>query len=51
MDTAGGDESKYIGFDDKADEAWTDLTSSRYDPSAETVLFNTDFLPRESRQT
>ncbi|MCJ1360357.1 MAG: hypothetical protein MMC33_010362 [Icmadophila ericetorum] len=30
MDTAGGDESKYIGFDDKADEAWTDLTSRNH---------------------
>lgn len=50
MDTAGGDQSKYLGFNDKADEAWTDLTSSRYAPSTGTVLSKTDTLPRESRQ-
>ena len=32
MDTAGGHQSKYLSFDDQADEAWTDLTSSRYAP-------------------
>lgn len=35
MDTAGGDESKYLGFDDEADEAWSDLTSSKYAPIME----------------
>ncbi|KAK4863215.1 hypothetical protein LT330_001993 [Penicillium expansum] len=30
MDTAGGDQSKYLGFNDKADEAWTDLTSRNH---------------------
>lgn len=29
MDTAGGDQSKYMGFDNTADEAWRDLTSSK----------------------
>ncbi|RDK38163.1 hypothetical protein M752DRAFT_279150 [Aspergillus phoenicis ATCC 13157] len=30
MDTAGGHQSKYLGFGDEADEAWTDLTSRNH---------------------
>ncbi|GKZ71312.1 hypothetical protein AnigIFM50267_007351 [Aspergillus niger] len=30
MDTAGGHQSKYLGFEDEADEAWTDLTSRNH---------------------
>ena len=50
MDTAGGDKSKYLGFDYEADEAWSDLTSSKYAPITGTVCSNTDNPTRESRQ-
>lgn len=35
MDIAGNSQSKYMGSNNKADEAWTDLTSSMFDLSTE----------------
>lgn len=38
MDAAGSHHSKYMGLNDKADEAWADLTSSMIDPSTEMTI-------------